>query len=77
MLDVWVSQANDFIPKTAEDPGESSVCFAFMDHRGTKFHSDLFHLQRQGVVLPGATHLYDNCLKPGSTNQLQRRRLGL
>ena len=33
MLDVWVGQANDLIPRTAEDLDESSVCFAFMDHR--------------------------------------------
>jgi len=64
--DVWIGQALDLIPRLAEELGTSSLCLAFMDHRGTKFHSDLFRLQRNGVLAPGATHVCDNTLKPGA-----------
>ena len=38
--------------------------FAFFDHRGTRFHSDMVHLQRT-EALRGRI-LADNTLKPGA-----------
>lgn len=64
--DVWVGQALDLIPRFAEDLGATSLVLAFMDHRGTKFHSDLFRVQRQGVPIPDFTLVCDNTLKPGA-----------
>lgn len=64
--DVWIGQALDLIPRLPEDFGSHAVCLAFMDHRGTKFHSDLFRLQRHLGPSPCATHVCDNVLKPGA-----------
>jgi len=64
--DVWIGQALDLIPRLPEELGDSSLCLAFMDHRGTKFHSDLFRLQKHGAMAPAATHVCDNTLKPGA-----------
>lgn len=64
--DVWIGQALDLIPRLPEEMGTQSICFAFMDHRGTKFHSDLWRLQRHDAVAPCASHVCDNTLKPGA-----------
>lgn len=64
--DVWIGQALDLIPRLAEDFGSFTLNLTFMDHRGTKFHSDLFRLQLHGLVPPGFTHVCDNTLKPGA-----------
>jgi len=64
--DVWIGQALDLIPRLPEEFGDMSLCLAFMDHRGTKFHSDLFRLQKNGLVAPASTHVCDNTLKPGA-----------
>lgn len=64
--DVWIGQALDLVPRLAEELGAPSLGLAFMDHRGTKFHSDLARLERHGTLLPGFTHVCDNVLKPGA-----------
>merc|ERR1712032_1812044 len=61
-----VSLEVDAIHTLVEDLGARSVGLSFMDHRGTRFHSDLFRLQSVDVVPPGATHVCDNTLKPGA-----------
>lgn len=66
LADVWVGQALDVLPRLPEELGAKSLALAFMDHRGTKFHSDLFRLQRHGSVPGGALHVCDNVLKPGA-----------
>lgn len=65
-VDVWVGQASDLIPKISEHFGAPSLSVAFMDHRGTKFHSDLQRLEQHGLRLPGFTLVCDNVLKPGA-----------
>merc|ERR1712187_119388 len=66
IADVWIGQALDLIPRLPEEFGAESLCLAFMDHRGTKFHSDLFRLQKHQAMAPGAIHICDNTLKPGA-----------
>lgn len=66
LADVWVGQALDVLPRLPEEMGASSATLAFMDHRGTRFHTDLFRLQRHGSVPHGARHICDNVLKPGA-----------
>mmetsp|Transcript_32101 Transcript_32101/g.72856 ORF Transcript_32101/g.72856 Transcript_32101/m.72856 type:complete len:287 (+) Transcript_32101:170-1030(+) len=66
LSDVWIGQALDLIPRFAEELGAGCLGLAFMDHRGTKFHSDLFRLQHHGLLMPGFTHVCDNVLKPGA-----------
>lgn len=65
-VDVWVGQALDLVPRLAEELGAPSLGLVFMDHRGTRFHSDLARLERHGTPLPGMTHVCDNVLKPGA-----------
>lgn len=81
LADVWVGQALDVLPRLPEELGAKSLALAFMDHRGTKFHSDLFRMQRHGSVPDGALHICDNVLKPGAPICLwlvrQRPGLGL
>jgi len=66
VADVWIGQALDIIPRLPEDIGTVTLALTFMDHRGTKFHSDLFGLQKHGMLPPGAVHVCDNVLKPGA-----------
>jgi len=64
--DVWIGQATDLVPRLTEDFGRRSLIFTFMDHRGTRFHSDLLRLQAHNLVLPRMTLVCDNTLKPGA-----------
>uniref|UniRef100_A0A6T1FZR8 catechol O-methyltransferase n=1 Tax=Alexandrium monilatum TaxID=311494 RepID=A0A6T1FZR8_9DINO len=66
IAEVWIGQALDLVPRLAEDLGAPCLGLAFMDHRGTKFHSDLARLERHGALLPGFTLVCDNVLKPGA-----------
>mmetsp|Transcript_66421 Transcript_66421/g.174133 ORF Transcript_66421/g.174133 Transcript_66421/m.174133 type:complete len:414 (+) Transcript_66421:1880-3121(+) len=74
--DVWVGQALDLIPRLAEDFGGRGLGLAFMDHRGTKFHSDLHRIQRVAAAAPGCAHVCDNVLKPGAPACLWAVRAG-
>lgn len=65
-VDVWVGQALDSIPRLAEEFGAKSSALTFMDHRGTKFHSDLFRLHRIEALSDLSIHVCDNTLKPGA-----------
>lgn len=68
--DVWVGQALNLVPRLPEELGQSSCCYVFMDHRGTKFHSDLARLQAHAAVPRQGTHVADNVLKPGAPAHL-------
>lgn len=65
--DVWVGQALDALPRLPEELGARAAALVFMDHRGTRFHTDLRGLQRHGSC-PGSAGLLvcDNVLKPGA-----------
>lgn len=53
-------------PRVLEEAGGSGVGFLFMDHRGTRFHRELAHLERLGVLAAFGCATVDNCLIPGS-----------
>jgi len=65
-VEVWPGLAHDSVRRLADEWGHDSVAFAFMDHRGTRFHCELAALQRLRLLPPGAQFLADNTLKPGA-----------
>ena len=71
--EVYPGQAKDAMPLVNEELGEGSVCFSFMDHRGTIFHFDAALMER--LLLPAAAgwHLADNTLNPGSPEFMWER----
>mmetsp|Transcript_8475 Transcript_8475/g.24884 ORF Transcript_8475/g.24884 Transcript_8475/m.24884 type:complete len:275 (-) Transcript_8475:99-923(-) len=58
--------AHDATARLGDDWGSQSACFAFMDHRGTRFHVELAHLEKTWALGPAAKFLADNTLKPGA-----------
>lgn len=58
--------AHDTVARLPEDWGGDAVTFAFMDHRGTRFHEELAQLERLRSLAPMARFLADNTLKPGA-----------
>lgn len=70
LLSSWVEvvpgMAHDSVRRLADEWGERAVGFTFMDHRGTRFHAELAHLERLRVFAPGSQILADNTLKPGA-----------
>mmetsp|Transcript_84 Transcript_84/g.306 ORF Transcript_84/g.306 Transcript_84/m.306 type:complete len:274 (+) Transcript_84:483-1304(+) len=62
--------AHDAVARLPEDWGGESVAFAFMDHRGTRFHAELAQLERLRALAPSARFLADNTLKPGAPELL-------
>lgn len=71
-VDVWIGQALDTIPRLSEEFGSKSCVLAFMDHRGTKFHSDMIRLQHREIPSHVFVHICDNTLKPGAPVLLWR-----
>lgn len=65
-VEVWIGQVRDLIPRVLEDFGALSLCYLFMDQKGTSFHEDLAHLERLGTLGVEGRVLADNCLKPGA-----------
>uniref|UniRef100_A0A7S4QMP1 RNA-editing substrate-binding complex 6 protein domain-containing protein n=2 Tax=Alexandrium monilatum TaxID=311494 RepID=A0A7S4QMP1_9DINO len=65
-VEIWVGQVRDLIPRTLEDFGALSLCYLFMDQKGTAFHEDLQQLELLGVLGVEGQVLADNCLKPGA-----------
>mmetsp|Transcript_10355 Transcript_10355/g.29265 ORF Transcript_10355/g.29265 Transcript_10355/m.29265 type:complete len:118 (+) Transcript_10355:296-649(+) len=63
--EVWSGQVRDLLPRAADELGARSCAFAFLDHRGTRFHEDFARFTQAGI--PGATAqvVADNVLNPG------------
>lgn len=66
IVEVVPGMAHDSVRRISEDWGCSSASFVFMDHRGTRFHRELLHLERLHAMAPGVKFLADNTLKPGA-----------
>lgn len=45
-VEIVPGMAHDSVRRLADDWGTNAAIFAFMDHRGTRFHVELAHLQR-------------------------------
>mmetsp|Transcript_1392 Transcript_1392/g.3912 ORF Transcript_1392/g.3912 Transcript_1392/m.3912 type:complete len:582 (-) Transcript_1392:34-1779(-) len=66
VVEVVSGMAHDSVRRLADEWGGGSTALAFMDHRGTRFHVELMHLERLRALAPGAKFLADNTLKPGA-----------
>jgi len=66
VAEVLPGMAHDVMPRLVEDWGTGGTGFAFMDHRGTRFHAELRQLEALGAQRPGSQVLCDNTLKPGA-----------
>mmetsp|Transcript_123691 Transcript_123691/g.385145 ORF Transcript_123691/g.385145 Transcript_123691/m.385145 type:complete len:429 (-) Transcript_123691:8-1294(-) len=53
-------------PRLVEEAGAGGLGFLFMDHRGTRFHRELAHLERLRLLGQGACATVDNCLTPAA-----------
>eukprot|EP00811_Abedinium_folium_P036135 NODE_8872_length_1464_cov_2.460733.p1 GENE.NODE_8872_length_1464_cov_2.460733~~NODE_8872_length_1464_cov_2.460733.p1 ORF type:complete len:277 (-),score=67.91 NODE_8872_length_1464_cov_2.460733:74-904(-) len=63
--EVWSGQVRDLLPRTTDELGAGSCFFAFMDHRGTRFHEDFAGLIHTCVQAHGIQGVADNVLNPG------------
>ncbi|CAK9053923.1 unnamed protein product [Durusdinium trenchii] len=66
IVEVWIGQVKDLIPRLIEEHGEMSLNMVFMDQRGTTFHDDLSQLEELSLMFPNCRIVADNCVKPGS-----------
>lgn len=66
VVDLIPGMAHDTVRRLADEWGAAGVTFAFMDHRGTRFHVELNHLEALRVLVPEMRFLADNTLKPGA-----------
>jgi len=65
-VEVCSGPAGDSARRQVEDWGARSAAMVFMDHRGTRFHAELRHLERLDACMPAGKLLADNTLKPGA-----------
>mmetsp|Transcript_15362 Transcript_15362/g.31884 ORF Transcript_15362/g.31884 Transcript_15362/m.31884 type:complete len:287 (+) Transcript_15362:132-992(+) len=66
VVELVPGMAHDSVRRIIDEWGCESCVFAFMDHRGTRFHVELQHLERLRAFAPDAKFLADNTLKPGA-----------
>eukprot|EP00928_Gymnodinium_smaydae_P066885 TRINITY_DN49847_c0_g1_i1.p1 TRINITY_DN49847_c0_g1~~TRINITY_DN49847_c0_g1_i1.p1 ORF type:complete len:347 (+),score=76.43 TRINITY_DN49847_c0_g1_i1:130-1170(+) len=66
IVECWIGQVKDLIPRLLEEHGSTSLNMVFMDQRGTTFHDDLAQLEQLGLMHPGCRIVADNTVKPGS-----------
>eukprot|EP00930_Biecheleria_cincta_P017963 TRINITY_DN14134_c0_g1_i2.p1 TRINITY_DN14134_c0_g1~~TRINITY_DN14134_c0_g1_i2.p1 ORF type:complete len:332 (+),score=50.68 TRINITY_DN14134_c0_g1_i2:36-998(+) len=66
IVEVWIGQVKDLIPRLLEEYGSMSLNMVFMDQRGTTFHDDLSQLEELGLMFPRCRIVADNTVKPGS-----------
>ena len=66
LAEVCAGQVKDLLPRMLEDFGSCAAGLVFMDHRGTRFHSEFCILERGKLFSPSADILCDNVLHPGA-----------
>lgn len=64
--EVCTGQVKDLLPRMLADFGAGSAGLVFMDHRGTRFHSEFRILESTELFSPNADILCDNVLHPGA-----------
>merc|ERR1712060_695889 len=64
--EVRTGQAKDLLPKMVDELGELSLGLAFMDHKGTRFHEELYLFERQHMPSVQMDTICDNVLHPGA-----------
>lgn len=66
VVEVWIGQVKDLIPRLTEEFGEMNLNMVFMDQRGTTFHEDLSQLEELSLLGPNCRIVADNTVKPGA-----------
>jgi len=66
IVEVWIGQVKDLIPRLGEEFGDFNLNMVFMDQRGTTFHDDLSQLEELRLLSPLCRVVADNTVKPGS-----------
>merc|ERR1712032_670357 len=66
MAEVRSGQVRDLVPRIVDEWGGLSVGLLFMDHRGTRFHEELYLFERQSMLVSQANTIADNVLHPGA-----------
>jgi predicted O-methyltransferase YrrM len=66
IVECWIGQVKDMIPRLLEEYGMLSINMVFMDQRGTTFHEDLSQLEELRLMFPGCRLVADNTVKPGA-----------
>merc|ERR1712137_48066 len=64
--EIWSGQVRDLIARTTDEFGSCASTFVFLDHRGTRFHTDFALAMRVGVLSVAMQDVADNVLNPGS-----------
>eukprot|EP00416_Gambierdiscus_australes_P043837 CAMPEP_0171117932 /NCGR_PEP_ID=MMETSP0766_2-20121228/93610_1 /TAXON_ID=439317 /ORGANISM="Gambierdiscus australes, Strain CAWD 149" /LENGTH=169 /DNA_ID=CAMNT_0011580479 /DNA_START=152 /DNA_END=658 /DNA_ORIENTATION=- len=63
--EVWFGHVPWLTPRFSEEFGAAALGFAFMDHKGTRFHLDADDVLRHELAARDARVLADNTLNPG------------
>lgn len=66
IVEVWIGQVKDLIPRLGEEFGTMNLNMVFMDQRGTTFHDDLSQLEELRLLFPNCRLVADNTVKPGA-----------
>jgi len=66
IVECWIGQVKDLIPRLGEEFGRHNLNMVFMDQRGTTFHDDLSQLEELRLLTPMCRLVADNTVKPGS-----------
>merc|ERR1712216_756478 len=63
-VEVWVGLVADVLPRLPEDFGRHSPDSLFMDHCGTRYHTEVRIAQSTAALSQGAGFVADNVLEP-------------
>lgn len=66
VVECWIGQVKDLIPRLGEEFGHMNLNMVFMDQRGTTFHDDLSQMEELRLMYPNCRLVADNTVKPGS-----------
>lgn len=66
VVECWIGQVKDLIPRLLEEYGYMNLNMVFMDQRGTTFHDDLSQLEEMRLMFPECRLVADNTVKPGA-----------
>jgi len=66
LAEVRTGQVRDLIPRISDELGESSLGLVFMDHRGTRFHEEVYLFERHRMPTSQMEIIADNVLHPGA-----------
>lgn len=65
-VEVWPGLGGDSALRAADEFGRYACGLVFLDHRGTKFHTDLAGLEQLQLLAPRALVIADSVLRPGA-----------